>query len=142
MSIVSFLEPLGIVAAAIISITGAYISIRNRKGETAKVQSETSLNETQQAQIVQQLAESTEQMYIERIDSLKDDIRLFRDELGATRKELAEVRDEAGLLEEFFFEHHAPWDRIAASEIQKTNPDFPLPPSWLIFLRNKGKAKD
>jgi hypothetical protein len=78
-------------------------------------------------------------MYIKRIDSLKDDITLVRNELDATREELQRQRDESGLFEEFFFNHHQPWDRLAATEIQKNNPEFPNAPSWLMFLRDKGK---
>ncbi|QGJ90075.1 membrane protein [Mycobacterium phage Indlulamithi] len=147
-----YLEGAAIVVAALVSLAGAYISIRNRKTDTKKVESETNLNEAQQASIVKQLANSTEEMYLKRIDSFKDDIKLLRDELrtvredhrkeiDSARKELAEVRDEAALLEEYFFQHHVPWDREAAREIQKTNPQFPEPPSWLIFLRGKQKEK-
>lgn len=132
-------QAVAIICAAVVSLVGAYISIRSRKSQTRQVEANTSLTETQQSEIVQRLAESTEEMYLKRIESFKDDIGLLRRELTSLRAELDATRDEAGLFEDFFFNHHQPWDRKAAIEIQATNPEFPNPPSWLIFLREKGR---
>src|SRR5690349_6075731 len=91
------LEGAGIITAAVVSLMGAYVSIRNRKPTTKSIEAKTNLDETQQAAIVKQLADSTEKMYLDRIASFKDDVRLLRDELSATRGEVNQVRDEAGL---------------------------------------------
>lgn len=138
----ALIEGMGIVAAATVSVIGAFVSIKNRKTDAKKIESETSLNATQQAEIVKRLADSTEEMYIQRIDSLKDDIKLLREELRAARGEVNEVRDEAALLEDYFFNHHQPWDRKFVQQAREKGWEIDDPPSWLIFLREKSRVRD
>lgn len=138
--LLQLLEGLGFVTAAVVSIVGAIISIRNRKQDTHKIESETNLNETQQASIVKQITISTEKMYLDRLDSFKDDIKILRDELSSTREELTAVRSEAGLLEDFFFNKHQEWDRKIVAQAREKGWDIEDPPSWLAFLREKSNA--
>lgn len=136
-----YVQVIGILVAAVVSIVGAVISIRNRKGQSQKTESETNLNEAQQAQIVRQVTDSTEEMYLRRLESFKDDIGLLRDELTAARAETKAVKDEAGLLEEYFFEHHQKWDRLMVEKAREAGWEIEDPPSWLAFLRSKGKLE-
>ncbi|QNJ59247.1 membrane protein [Mycobacterium phage MrMiyagi] len=152
----SWLQGVGIIVAAIVSLVGLFISIRNRKRDTKAVEAKTSLDETQQASIVKQLADSTEVMYLKRLESFKDDIRLMRAELDAARKdsessrlevslardEARKAREEASLFEDFFFNHHSRWDRTLLMIARENGWEIPDPPSWLIFLRSKGMNDD
>lgn len=137
----NLLEGIGILAAAVVSLAGAYISIRNRKQNTRSLEVKTNLDETQQAKLVRDMVSQTEDMYLRRIESFKDDIKILRDELDATRRELRAVRDEAGLMEDYFFNHHVPWDRKFIQQAREKGWEVEDPPSWLLFLREKGMVQ-
>ncbi|AVD99648.1 membrane protein [Mycobacterium phage Cuke] len=148
----SWLEGVGIIVAAVVSLAGLALSIRNRKRDTKAVEAKTNLDEAQQASIVKQLADSTEQMYLKRLESFKDDVRLMRSELDASRTdsessrqearrardEARKAREESSLFEDFFFNHHSKWDRSLMMIARENGWEIPDPPSWLMFLKSKG----
>lgn len=137
MSPKEWVEICGFAVTSIISVTGLSLTIRNRKQQVKSVEAKTNLDEAQQASIVKQLADSTEEMYLKRIASFKDDIRLQREQLEDARGEAAAAKNENELLEDFFFNHHQPWDRKLLAEARNHGWNVEDPPSWLLFMESK-----
>ena len=142
MTLKDWVELVGFLIAMFVSIVGVYFSIKNRKQAVQSVQAKTNLDEAQQASIVKQLADSTEEMYLKRIASFKDDIRLQREQLDDARREAKEAKEENELLEDFFFNHHQPWDRKLLAEARTHGWTVDDPPSWLLFLERKRKLDE
>lgn len=139
MTLKDWVELCGFVIAMIVSLVGVYFSIKNRKQTSQAVEAKTNLDEAQQASIVKQLADSTEEMYLKRIASFKDDIRLHREQLEDARREAKESKEENELLEDFFLNHHQPWDRKMLHEARNHGWEVEDPPSWMLFIEDKRK---
>lgn len=142
MSIKDWIELIGFMTAIVISLVGVYFSIKNRKREAKSIETKTNLDEAQQASIVKQLADSTEEMYLKRIGDFKDDVRLLREELEASRRETAEARRETAQLEDFWYNFHQPWDRKFIQEAKAHGWDIGEPPSLLMFLHERAKKDE
>lgn len=116
-----------------VSLVGLYFSIKNRKQATKSVEAKTNLDEAQQASIVKQLADSTEEMYLKRIASFKDDIRLQREEITECRQTCKEYNQ----FKDFFFNYHQPWDRRVSELLKRHGIKVETPPSWAKFKENQ-----
>lgn len=133
MSPKDWVQLVGFIVAMLVSIIGMYFSVKNRRQAVKSVEAKTNLDEAQQASIVKQLADSTEEMYLKRIASFKDDIRLYREELDVKRKKV----DEYETFKDFFFNHHQFWDRKVVELLKRNNIKFDNPPSWAKFKENQ-----
>lgn len=102
-----WIEPLAILMTAIVAFVGMILSIRARKINTAKVESETSLNEAQQADIVRQISDSSEQKFRAEIDALKREVESLK----------------------LYINRHIPWDWKAVRELRLNGIEIEDPPS-------------
>ena len=107
MSFKDWAEVAGFVVAAIVSLGGAYISVRNRKVNVRSVEAKTNLDETQQASIVKEISESSEEK--------------FRGEIADLRREIESLK--------LYINRHIPWDWKAVRELRLQGIDIEDPPS-------------
>lgn len=108
-----WVEPVAILVTAFVAFTGMLLSIKSRKTNTSKVESETNLNEAQQAEIVRRISESSEEKFQRRIAKLEREIESLK----------------------LYINRHIPWDWKAVRELRLAGIDIEDPPS-LQYIQN------
>jgi uncharacterized small protein (DUF1192 family) len=128
MSFGSIAEIGSVTSAAIVSVGGAIVTIKNRQSEAKAVEVQTGIDEVHQAKLSQDLE-------LDQTTSLREDIKLLRTELNETKAESRRIRRRAEFFESFFFNEHLPWDIEASYLMRQHGIQISNPPDWFEYLK-------